>query len=350
MAKYRRGKKLQPAVQNLWFSLPSWDGVDVPSASHYIDLSQVASLANRRAYRQGVQWAVSSISIHFPELAAGESIATRPSITISKLPNTWVMSNAWEKAFRAWQRMNNEALSESESVKPKFLDFKVYADSVHHGKGFVGNLLPYSEAGLYVAGEWESSKIIQPKTDGTDDVQEREIIATGSNYPGASPVTGHNAVSLIEGYAASRGLPNITDPNVPDDAASANDNIPQNWLASMFNQGTDQTEAVLQDMITENNLAPYPFENDGIHTDTMYPGGSNQGTGLEIHDYKAFTATTLSNTLNFDGGIFPCGLIKIFNQIRYEAGGETIAKPAVLKVTLVPGEHRGYMCEPMTEM
>ena len=147
MAKYRRGKKLQPAVQNMWFSLPSWDGVNSASASHYIDLSQVASLANRRFYRQGIQWAVSSISIHFPELNAGESIATRPSITVSKLPNTWVMSNAWEKGFRAWQRMNNEALSESESVKPKFLDFKVFADSVHHAKGFVSNLMPLSADG-----------------------------------------------------------------------------------------------------------------------------------------------------------------------------------------------------------
>ena len=205
--KYERmsRNKIEPAVQTLTFT-----GLTVPGSGgrvDYIDLSQVASIMNRRFYRQGINWAV-----------AGFKFTSTPgegTIIINKLPNTWVMSNAWEKSFRAWQRMNNEALAETESVRPRFLDFKVYANAAHHAVGFGANLLPSSSTNtLAVPGEWEPSKVIQPKTDGTDDVQEREIIAVGANYPGAG-ASGKNAVSMIEGYAASRGLPNVVDPNTP---------------------------------------------------------------------------------------------------------------------------------------
>ena len=116
----------------------------------------------------------------------------------------------------------------------------------------------------------------------------------------------------------------------------------------MFNEGTSQTDEVLTDMITENNIAPYPFENDGIHGDTMYPGGANQLNSLEIHDQEFVTGTTVGGTTRFKGGNFPCGLIGI-SSFGFDATG---AKPVqlLLHVNLVPGSHRGYLCEPMTEM
>ena len=329
----RKGNKIQPAVQTMTFY------VNVPSGSstHFLDVNQVTSLLNRRFYRQGLNNAI-----------AGFKILSNPGYTgaavISKLPNTWVMSNAWEKGFRAWQRMNNEALDETSSVRPKFLDFKIYADSTHHSAGFAANLLPVSFAGTYVPGEWEASKITQPKTDGTAAVQERELIAVGPNYPGVSAGSGFNAVSLIEGYAASRGLPDVLDPNAPADSASVDGNIPANWIASMFNQGTEQTETVIEDMISENNIAPYPFENDGVNVDTMYPGGANQGVGLQLHDLEFITGTTIGGTTRLKGGNFPCGLV------RFDFTNDTDSDILTLQVNLVPGNHRGYLCESMTEM
>jgi hypothetical protein len=338
-----RAVKLQPAVKTLLFQL---DGAEGSPYEYYIDLSQCASLVNRRFYRQGLNWAVSSIKM----FTSANAVA---SVMIEKLPETWVMSNSWEKGFRAWQRMNNEALEESESVKPRFLDFKIYADAEHHRRGFAGNLLPLSNpqvpAGpptlaVATAGEWESSKFIIPKTDGTDDVFHREVLAVGSNYPGAGAST-LDAVSLIEGYAASRGLPDIKDPNAPDDAGSVAGNTPQNWLQATFNEGTDQADAVLEDMIGENNQAPYPFENDGVHVDTMYPGGANQLNGLQIHDFEGISGTTIGNATHFDGGMFPCGLIKISMEASQ---GNPVS--AAFQINLVPGTHRGYLAEPMTEM
>ena len=124
-------KKVEPSALSMNFISP----VVTAGAPEqfFIDLSQCASLLNRRFYRQGLNWAVSNIKISAPQ---------NGTIFVQKLPNTWTMSNAWHKGFAAWQKMNNEALEESESVRPRFLDFKIYANARHHNKGFGANLLP----------------------------------------------------------------------------------------------------------------------------------------------------------------------------------------------------------------
>ena len=128
-------KKLEPAVQTMIFSVSVAQGQTV---NNFIDLSQCASLMNRRFYRQGLNWAVAGIQVH----SATDADKLAGGLVLQKLPETWIMSNAWEKGFRAWQKMNDEALEESESVRPRFLDFKIYADSDHHNAGYAANLLP----------------------------------------------------------------------------------------------------------------------------------------------------------------------------------------------------------------
>jgi hypothetical protein len=334
----KRMNKIEPSVMTFTFATPqSTAGV---VGSSYVDLSQVASLVNRRFYRQGINWAVAGFKVISPQSG---------TVTVQKLPNTWVMSNAWEKGFRSWQKMNDLALEESESIRPRFLDFKVYADAQHHATGTASNLLPLTLApSTATPGEWEMSKYVIPRTDSTTGVPaDREIIATGANYPGAG-ASGFNAVSLIEGYAASRGLPNVRDPNVPDDAADASGVAPQNWMTALFNEGTEQDESILEDMIAENNIAPYPFENDGVSADTMYPGGANQMTGLEWHDFtQIYSASGLATGVGVQrlkGGNFPCGLI------RFDWTPAETSANLVIQIDLVPGNHRGYLCEPMTEM
>ena len=207
---------------NLNFLIQTAKNENIPVGefvTRFIDLSQVTSLVNRRFYRQGLNWAVSNFQIQSP---------FKCGVAIQKLPNTWVMSNAWEKGFRAWQKMNAEALAEAPSVKPKFLDFKIFADQFHAADGFKDNLLPsslvYDESNQTVTrnvitpGEWESSKLRIPNTSLPAQTVDLEIIAVGGSYPGTGE-SGLESVSLIEGYASSRGLPNVLDPNAPADAA-----------------------------------------------------------------------------------------------------------------------------------
>ncbi len=338
-------KKLQPAPSSIYFDIGTVP--DGATSVDYIDLSQCASLINRRFYRQGLNWAVGGFKFVCVPAVAGNTAQAR--IAVAKLPETWIMSNSWEKGFRAWQKMNDEVLDESESIKPRFLDFKIYADAGHHTAGFGANLLPLAADGTQaVPGEWESAKLLVPVTGpaATDpgQVSEREFIATGANYPGAG-ASGLNAVSLINGYANSRSLPDILDPNTPDDANDADGGTPENWLSALFNEGTQQVDEVLNVLTTENNIAPYPFENDGVNLDTMYPGGETQLAGLQLHDLDNISITTIGGMTRVKGGMFPCGLIKIATQ---NTGDSDLV--CQLIVDLVPGTHRGYLATSMVEM
>ncbi len=341
-------KKMQAAPMEIFFdfSIPAGASTGINPYLGFIDLSQAASIVNRRFYRQGLNWCVNGIKLFTYSASAGTP--TSGSLSLSKLPQTWVMSNAWEKGFRAWQKMNNEALSESDSVKPKFLDFKIFANAEHHEAGFDANLLPFTLAtNPFTSGEWSPSKFVIPLgNQDPGDTEEFEIVAVGASYPGNSPVSTLNAVSLIEGYASSRGLPDILDPNVPADSADSQGIDPENWLQAIFNEGTDQSTEVLETMITENNRAPYPFENDGVNLDTMYPNGANQGNALQIHDFSFITGTTIGGETYIPGGTFPCGLI----QVRGENNDEENDMLCFLKFEMVPGHHRGYLAESMTEM
>lgn len=361
-SKQRAVKKIEPAITELNFRP---DPVPIagqgPGAApgqkiYYIDLNQVNSLVNRRFYRQGLINAVASIKITTQSQLDGFDIpvaeSPRGDVQVLKLPTTWVMANSWMKSFSAWTKMNNEALKETESIRPRFLDFKVYADELHHNAGFGQNLLPISfssNAGAITANpaEWIASKVVVPFGPASPgNTAEFEMIATGASYPGASPITGLNAVSLIEGYAASRALPYAPDPNTPADADDADGSTPENWMSAIFNEGTDQTSEVIEDMLFENNVAPYPFEGDGINPDTMYPGGANQLTGLQIHDFEKMTGSTIGGTTYLRGGAFPCGLLKI---VMSNFSEEYVIQP-VIQINLMPGHHRGLLCEPMQEM
>lgn len=263
------------------------------------------------------------------------------AVTVSKLPNTWVMSNAWEKGFRAWNKLSREAFEQVQSTRGKFLDFKIYADATHHAAGYGANLMPWAAGGQFIPGQWTPSEIVTAQPTGTPVSQtEYEIIAVGANYPGIG-ASGRDAVSLIEGYANSRALPYAEDPNVPTDATDVAGVTPENWLSSMFDEGTQQTDIVITNEL-QYDQPPYPFEGDGTAVDTHYPGGANQGPGLQIHDQAFLTTTTVGGTTRLKGGNFPCGLIRL-DIFGIESDTEIF-------IDLVPGSHRGYLCEPMTEM
>ena len=336
--KTSRGGKIQPAVQTLSFATASSSpGSTVTS---YVDLSQVASLANRTFYRHGINWCVAGIKVI--SLQSG-------AVNVYKLPNTWVMSNSWEKGFRAWNKLSREAFEEAQSTRGKFLDFKIYADATHHQLGFGANLLPLAPFGAAtVPGQWIPSEIVTAQPSGTPVNQtEYEIVAVGANYPGLG-ASGRNAVSLIEGYANSRALPYAEDPNVPNEATDVAGVTPENWLSSMFDEGTQQTDIVITNEL-QYDQPPYPFENDGTAVDTHYPGGANQMSGLQWHDsVQIFSSSGAPvggiGTQRIKGGNFPCGLLRI------DWTADETAANLVFQIDLVPGNHRGYLCEPMTEM
>ena len=130
--KKSRSSKLD-SVMTMNFLLPGTDEPD--GAIETIDLSQCASLLNRRFYRQGLEWAVAGFTLH--SSASG-------NVIIQKLPDTWMCDNAYTKAYHAWKRQQDDAIEEAggESAVAAFRDFKVHMDVTHVTAGFTGNLLP----------------------------------------------------------------------------------------------------------------------------------------------------------------------------------------------------------------
>ena len=313
----RKGSKIQPAVQTMTFYV----NVPVGSSTHFLDVNQVTSILNRRFYRQGLNNAIAGFKVLSNAGFTG-------GMTISKLPNTWVMSNAWEKGFRAWQRQQRDALEDGsqESVRAKFNDFKIFADADHLSSGVVNNLMPVSFGGTFTPGEWDSSQIVIPNYGAPGVNYEPYLIGVGADVPGIG-----GAVSLIAAYQNSRGVPQSPDPAVPAGITNA-DNI----YRAMFDVG-DNNEDVMENVVGKNDELPYPQE--------LYPNGSAQGVGLQLHDLEFITGTTIGGTTHLKGGNFPCGLIR-FDIVNNSLDSDIIT----LQVNLIPGNHRGYLCEPMTEM
>ena len=283
------------------------------------DLSQIASLVNRRFYRQGLNWAVAGIKV---------LTVAQGNLSVSKLPNTWVTAQAWKKAFDAWNTQQLEAADDAgaNSALARFRDFKIHADVSHVTSGFAGNLLPHDDANNpYAVGEWEASQIVLPNQPTAGQIREYLLHMVGANFAGTSP----NSRGIIEGYADSRAYPQSPDP------VSPNIDSTDNWLAMMVNDsGADPN--VLDNATDRNDNLPYPQVN--------YPGGETQAPTLERHDNAIITSTTIGGTTRLKGGNFPCGLMRIAWNPTLESAGIR------LDIDLVPGPHRGYLCESMQEM
>ena len=314
MARKNAMAKIQPAMRTMTFEI----GAEGQGSTVYIDLMQCASIVNRRFYRQGLNVAVGGFSlVRTPTSGSG-------FVQIQSLPNTWVLSNSWEKAFRLWRRQQDEALEDGqESVKARFNDFKVYFDQGHVSAGAVNNLTPVGYTGVpYALGEWDYSRIVVPNAGAPGVNWEPYMNMLG----GIVPAPGNPSIGLIQAYANSRSTPQSPDPVVP-----AGITLAENVYRQMFDVG-DNNDAVIDNAVYANNELPYDQD--------IYPGES------AFDDQTEFVASiNLGNTQNqtqVAGANFPCGLVKL------DLSGLT--GTAKLVIHLVPGEHRGYLCESMVDM
>ena len=112
-----------------------------------------------------------------------------------------------------------------------------------------------------------------------------------------------------------------------------------NLFTEMFDVGLNN-EDILDNAVDRNDNLPY---------DQMeYPGGVTNANGLVFHDRLTISGTTVSGKTSCGGTNFPCGLIRL--DIDPTLGGTTGENLAFLQIHLVPGNHRGYLCESMVDM
>ncbi len=317
-----RGRKPQTAVMQMTFELPAGD-------SAYIDLALAASIANRRGYKQqDTNWVVGSFELFNP------NASSTGTVTVQKLPETWVLDNAYTKSKALWQRMNDQVLDTEPGIEGRYSDFKIGMDADHVAQSIqdAGNptgriLTPQDATGAFTTADfngavapvadWDFSKLEIPNDPVSGTTTGYTMHVVGADTAGSK--------GLISGYELARARPNFVEPSVPNLAG---------WMNDLFDDG-EQLEEVRENLVGDNDRAPYPV---GVPTTAaaFYPGGATEQAALQIHSLCNFTATTVSQKNSIMGGMFRNGLMKITNLV-----GNTL----VLILHMVPGDHRGYMVE-----
>lgn len=329
--------KIQPSVLTLNFRQTGNSG--------WIDLSQSASIVNRRFYRQGLNWAIAGITIQ--DRSTTPVSGTNNSIRTEILPTNWCVSNAWEKSMRLWLKQQNDALRESgqESIAAKFRDFKIFMDTAHYddfvSNGYnlnATNLLPRNAVGTFLPGEWQPSQIVIPNSD-TDasgsevDPTEHYLHMVGTVGVGTAAA---GSAGMLAGYAFSRSVPQSPDPVVdPRVNSTIGTEDEYNWMRNMFDVGNEDQE-VLENASQRNNDLPYDqleYPNTGLNPTSG---------GLQLHNEQFLTVNSLANRVSVPPTSVPCGLLKITK-------GSDIGDLDI-QIHLVPGHARGYMTQPMTDM
>jgi len=301
--------------------------IEIPAApgTHFLDIGQIASLCNRKFYRQGMNWAVGNIEFW----TNGDA-----SLHITKLPNTWTMANAWTKSFALWKESQNQVLDvDGRDILGKYADFKIFYDTDHQVNTVGGNLLPFGFAttGASAEYDWDPTTYQVPNDPVSGTTTEYEIHAIG-------PSTGVS-LGAIAGYAASRARPQQNDPNVVDSAS------PEDWMTALFDTG-ENLEEIRQDIEDDNDSPPYLLGAPGSQLE-YYPGGGSQATTMSsyIQDILVTRSGTSLTSDNSGPFLAPCGLLRLDVQHQLDAPSESI-----LFLELVPGPVKGLMAQPMQEM
>lgn len=316
--------KIQNAVKTLFFKMPANTPPEAPvlvsGRVFHIDLSQCASIVNRRFYRQGKNWVVAGFKV----LTATGYLGTT---SIVKLPETWAVSNSWHKTYAAWKKQQDHAMEEAglESAVARYRDFKIHMDVEHQTAGFGGNLIPDDHLGnTFATGEWDVSQIVIPNDGGVaGNTVEYTLHMVG--------VDTANSKAMIQNYSDSRATPFSPDPHTqnPEDS----------FFSEMIDLGEIQEEVV--DNAEERN-------NDLPYTQNDYPGSLGNAPGLQIVDTVGVNANTIHSQGSLRGDTFPCGLIKVGQGTLL--GSNPVASDVGLIVYLVPGPDRGYMTQNMQDM
>ena len=293
---------LEPAVLDLKFTVASGD--------KYIDIAKELSKVNRRLYRQGKTYYVGGVTLCLPgSLDPGTPASL---VRIYAAPNSWVVHNAWKKAFAAWKRQQRDALkATSPGAAGTWADFKVYLDDHARANASGVPLTTIDGDGDAIkAGDWNYSQILDATDDAAHTVRERYLHLLGEDVSTTD-------WGVVKQYQNSRATVSSDDPSLPSAASYS-------MYALIEADHTEVTDEVIDNMEYDNDVPPYDPDE--------YPGGNSNAECA--HEMAiGSTAGGLGATKGFQA---PCGLIMI-----------TAAAAVEVTLHLMPGNYRGVAATPM---
>lgn len=278
----------------------------------YIDLGQIASLINRRMYRQGMIYPFSI------ELMPGTTVSQgfRVKMSIETLPNTWLLRKAWafgKEAFLAATKEQREMLKVA-----KWNDFKVWWDEQHTTSG---NMKPtmFTNDGTTINNDtgWEYTEV--PRHDiGSSYYAFKFFGDTSSTHLGIL-----NEFQKSQQGTVAAPVPIATDADMPYD--------------EILVQLDDEDIRALQE---RNEFPPYDEEIHQYHIPEYFVGSQyNSAPSPLPHAEPLPTSTPIM--------LAPCGLIKLQNRSSDESGDGTAVSNISIKVNLLSGKYRGLEASSM---
>ena len=274
-----------------------------------IDLAKDLSAVNRRLYRQGMQYAVGSVT-------CARTLPGLSAYVCQTAGNTWVVHNAWKKASALWEKQQRDAARDVGVKRGTWADFKVTLDD--NDTAAIDTIA--GDGGTIVPDEWNYSELVF-EDDGDEWSPTMHLLGTSTLTSG---------VGLVQEYAISRTTVTSPDPNVPSEAS---DSI----YAKMALMGSDEFSDVLIDDIEGHNDSPPYDMSEYVGGDTVADAPFNQD----------FVTSTMENPGQSRPFLAECGLLRITLQ-SVEADGSTASDvPHLIQVRMVPGGYKGVLAEPM---
>lgn len=278
--KYKAGNRTATKIR----LFADWDGGD-PDRNHYAycDIAQCLSVLNQRAYRQGLYYYVAGVTVYNTEAATNR-------VTFSTVPDTWVTKAAWARGWKAWMRMQKEAMQATGQIQAQYADFKVYMNPAHQALEIsesldLGNddsndtatvdqtlrtpgrnLLPQASdlmtfdtvSSMPIAlfcDAWHMSEYVAPDHGAISGANQEadsftaHLVGTHQGTDGA-----WDSVGLVRSFFETRPLRQTDDPNLYSDDRTEDDPI-----ISVFDDG-DTHEQVVKDIVTMNDRPPYNYD------------------------------------------------------------------------------------------
>ncbi len=290
----------------------------IGNGSSYIDIAEDLSKVNRRAYKQGMEYAVGKVTFGYQ---ANPQAILNVQLNAYTAGDTWAVHNAWKKAFGHWmaqQRRTRQLIGET--AKPTWEDFKVYLDDSHRA-GTMPDVLAGDESAVST-GEWDYSRLLWEADDNSIDEVYLHLIG------GDVSTTDWG---LILGYQESRATVQATDPELPVDYSN-------NMYAKMATDENLVADEVANNMEDENDQPPYDPDD--------YPGSDSNSDAAWLQEFGVAAPGAPMATL--PGFVAQCGLIR-FNLTAHAVadGSVTTGVTSLVQVHLVPGSYKGVAALPM---
>ena len=312
--KYKKGS---PTITRLSFEIPAG------RVTRYIDIAKALSALNRKMYRQGCYYYVTSVEMY------DNGVQTTNLMTV---PDNWVTRSAYRRAKGLYDEMINRAHDTlPSSIVPKYHDFRVYMSDLHRTTGTLDvNLYGVNDlAQAVVPDEYQYTEFVTHDTnDGSQPADEFYAHMIGGTVETGSGATSNvHSVGLISSYGKGRATVHQASPNLQNIDVS-------DPLMNLFDYSAEEVQNDIIFNLDENgDLPPYDIdEYVGANVDHME------------HQVRLSTAGTVGRVIHGQGFCAPLGLICV-DPVPVGQGETDTAFRIVLNIA--SGPYNGVYAERM---